>query len=332
MTLARHALFAVVLAGVCIGPIFLLPAAAEGLMVLRPGDPAPPFSLATLDGGQVSEATLRGRIALICFWQPGQAYSQRALADLERLYTQYGPRGLLVLAINAGRNAAPEIGSAGSPGQFGFPQALDPGLKAYESFGVIVLPTTVLLDPAGRIVHFWPIHHRAFYGQMTAYVRHLMGEISQEELEAALDPPALPVVPAARKKASRYLNLGRMLMDMGMKDKARQALSQAARADPTFKPPHALLGLLYVELADLKAARAQLELALSQSKGGDPALDEVRTLMASGQEEHALRVLQALAGALPAAGYALGRRYEEQGWRAQALAAYDHALRLLAGY
>ena len=63
------------------------------------GQPAPPFSVQTLDGAEVSLESLRGNVIVINFWATWCGPCKRELPILDRYYELRRDAGLRVLAV-----------------------------------------------------------------------------------------------------------------------------------------------------------------------------------------------------------------------------------------
>ena len=63
------------------------------------GEPAPPFSLTTVDGRKVSLADLRGQVVVLNFWATWCAPCKRELPTLDAFYQLTRQHGLQVFAI-----------------------------------------------------------------------------------------------------------------------------------------------------------------------------------------------------------------------------------------
>jgi peroxiredoxin len=308
--------------------------AAEALMGLKPGDPAPDFTLTTIEGKVINLAKLRGSITILTFWKRDQEYSDHTLADLERIYQEYQAKGLIILGINADKVQESEIKKIAIAQSISYPLAIDPELKVYGQFGVMVLPTTMIIAPDGRLTYYCPIHPRDFYEKIRGQVRLLLGEITPAQLEAELQPHKLPTESEARKKALRQFKLGRTLLDRGLNDKARQVLEKAAQTDPLFLDPHILLARLYLQAREVDKVFAEVEQALKIN----PKSKEVRLIQGMayalrGEDAKALSILEELVTnnpkPLPEAYYQLGKLYQKQNKILQALESYRRALEIL---
>lgn len=306
---------------------------AMALMELKVGDPTPDFQIRTIDGEEITLSKLKGKVVILVFWKRGQDYSEKTLADLERIYQEYRDRGTTVLGFNADKAPEAEIKSIGTTQKLSYPLASDAELEVYGRFGVTVVPTTLLIGPKGKLAYYRPIYSREFHSQVRGHVRLVLGEITGAQLDAELYPQQVAQKSAARKKAKRYLNLGRMLLDLGMKEKARQELEKAAQADPSLLEPHILLARLYLEANEVGKAMAEVEQALKL----DPGSKEAKLLQGiayanQGEDDLALSVLQGLVEnnpkPPPEAYHQIGKIYEKQNKTSQAQEAYHKAKEL----
>lgn len=109
-----------------------------------------PFALTALDGRVYSRVALRGKIVLVNFWATSCMPCRKEMPDLEKLYREYGDKGLVVLAISTEERAvvAKFIAEKG----YSFPVLLDPGGKASADFDVEGIPRSFLFDRQGRLV------------------------------------------------------------------------------------------------------------------------------------------------------------------------------------
>jgi len=108
------------------------------------------FSLTALDGRVYSLAALRGKIVLVNFWATSCMPCRKELPEMEKLYREFGDKGLVVLAISTEERAvvAKFIAEMG----YSFPVLLDPGGKASADFVVDGIPKSFLFDRQGRLV------------------------------------------------------------------------------------------------------------------------------------------------------------------------------------
>lgn len=307
--------------------------AAMALMNLKVGDQVPDFQVRTVDDKEVSLSSLRGKIVILSFWKRDHDFSERTLADLERICREYGDKGVTALAFNADQALEQEIRDIGTAHNLNYLLASDREFEIYGRFGVVVLPTTLVIGPEGKLAYYRTIHNREFYSQVLGNVRYLLGEITRVQLEAELDRKQIAEKSEARTKAKRYLNLGRMLLGLNHRDKARKELEKAAQADPSLLEPHILLARIYLEDEEISMAGAELEQALTLEPGSKEAkLLQGIAYARQGEDGLALAVLQGLVKnnpePPPEAYYQIGKIYDKQNKTSLAQEAYSRAKEL----
>lgn len=301
---------------------------------LKQGDSVPNIAIRTIDGNHISLDERKGKITVLTFWKQDDDKSSRMLTDLSRISQEFEDKDVTFLAINADKASDRQIREMALSKKLTCLFASDPDLKTYSLLGIFVLPTTLIIGPDGKVAFIQDLYSRNFYTHTRAYGRFLLGEITQDQLNAELDPGKSVKVSHARIKAERYINLGRVLLDLKEKEKAREALEKAVEADPTFPQPHLLLARLYVGDKEVSKAGTELEQALKlnpRSKEGK--LLQGSTYASQGEDGLAIAVLQELVEnnpePPPEAYYQIGKIYEKQNKISEALGAYQMALELL---
>ncbi|MDH3557869.1 MAG: tetratricopeptide repeat protein [Deltaproteobacteria bacterium] len=300
----------------------------------KQGDRVPNLAIRTIDGKQISLDEQKGKITVLAFWKQDDEKSSKMLTDLSRISQEFQNKEVTFLAINGDKASDKQIREMALAKKPTCLFVSDPDLTAYSSLGILVLPTTLIVGPDGKLAFIQDLYSRNFYTQTRAYVRFLLGEITQDQLKAELDPGTFVKVSQARIKAERYVNLGRVLLDLKEKEKARAALRKAVEADPSFPEPHLLLAGLCLEDKEVRKAGAELEQALRlYPNPREGKLLEGLTYAGQGEDGLAIAVLQELVEnnpePPPEAYYEIGKIYEKQEKTSEALAAYRMALQLL---
>lgn len=137
---------------------FLIAVATAATIVAAPvafaagaGDPAPPFTLPESNGNAVALDNLRGRVVYVDFWASWCAPCRRSFPWMSEMQRRYGDGGLTVVAVNVDRkreDAAKFL--AVTPGAFTI--VYDPAGAVASAYDVKGMPTSYLVDRAGRIV------------------------------------------------------------------------------------------------------------------------------------------------------------------------------------
>jgi peroxiredoxin len=135
-------------------------AAGAQSAALEPGQLAPAFDLAALDGSRVALADFRGRPMVINFWATWCVPCRVEMPMLIGAWRGNRDRELEIVAVNLtdqerGKDVRRFVEELALP----FHVALDARGRVRERFGLVSLPTTVFVDSAGtiRALHSGPL-------------------------------------------------------------------------------------------------------------------------------------------------------------------------------
>jgi cytochrome c biogenesis protein CcmG/thiol:disulfide interchange protein DsbE len=116
------------------------------------GSVAPTFTLHRLDGaGTVSLASLRGRPVVLNFWASWCVTCKGEAPVLERDWTRYRSRGLVVLGVDY-KDFPPDARRFVAAHGLTFPILEDGSGQVTGSYGVSQAPETYVVNRRGRIV------------------------------------------------------------------------------------------------------------------------------------------------------------------------------------
>ena len=133
--------------------LFLLTACGSDnpAVKLNIGDPAPKFSAPALDGkNHEFPAAFAGKPLVIRFWADWCKYCEGEMKDIEAVYRRLKPRGLEVVAINAGQDRKTVVEFMQKLG-VGYPALMDEDSAIAKRYGVVGLPTTYFVDAKGIV-------------------------------------------------------------------------------------------------------------------------------------------------------------------------------------
>ena len=243
-----------------------------------------------------------GPKGLVVFFWAG--WSERSIEELKRLdaaRTDMLDHGVGLVAVNVEREAASaslmavkeKVAALGLT----VPVIVDDGLKLFNAYGVVSVPSTALVDDKGKLVFFLAGYSYEQREELFDAIDRLAG------VERAR--PAGPTVRAA-PAAVRRLLFGRAQLAGGRVTAARSSFETAAAADAGFADPVVELAALALDEENVPRARAMLDKALALEK--DHALARVelaRAQFLQGQVGEAQQALEAI-GANPLALAYLG--------------------------
>ena len=191
---------------VCAVLSFAPPAAS--LQSLQAGMEAPGFSLTALTGEAKSFADLRGeKLTVLVFWSTWSSKSEKILARMQQLHEKYKGQGLSIVAVNVDEQQVStetlaKIQAVSEKLKLRFPMMVDHGLAVFHDYGVIALPTTVILDK-----------DRVIKDELSGYP--LVGsETMVDFITSTIEGKKAPVIEAKEmyrpnKNALRFYNMGK---------------------------------------------------------------------------------------------------------------------------
>lgn len=136
-----------------LGPLLL----SAGMLVTPPawavagGEVAPAFSLPNASGHNVDLEKLRGGVVYVDFWASWCAPCRRSFPWMNEMTRKYGAKGLTIVAINVDKKREDaEKFLTLAPAEFTI--VYDPAGKVPASWQVKAMPSSYLVDAAGKVV------------------------------------------------------------------------------------------------------------------------------------------------------------------------------------
>lgn len=145
-------------------------ALASTASALGVGDAAPPLALPDAKGTTVSIADLKGKVVYVDFWASWCGPCRRSFPWMGEMQQKYGPKGLQIVAVNVDKKRADaDRFLATTPGAFTV--VFDPTGATPTAWDVKGMPTSYLVDRAGRIVNVDTGFHEASKAALEAKLR-----------------------------------------------------------------------------------------------------------------------------------------------------------------
>ncbi|MCC6678513.1 MAG: tetratricopeptide repeat protein [Phycisphaerales bacterium] len=306
------------------------PARADELRNVRKGEPVPALKLPGIAGDMLDSETWKGSVAVIVCLSAEQRSSELAAMESRDVVRQFQADNVRLVHVTADVVQKAYFQRFREERSLDVPLALDADRGFYAKLGLIVLPTTIVMSPEGKLAHVISLRGPDYAHILEVYIQHTLGKLTDAQLEEQLKARA-SASGSPKSQASTHRAAARYLREKGQLDAARDELVKARDLDPT--SPDILL-----DLADLSLATSQLDEAdklvstvleaqpenrrAKQIKGialyrrgrladAEPVLLEALNLNPEPQRIH----------------YYLGRIYEQQGQTAKALEHYREALR-----
>lgn len=115
------------------------------------GEMAPDFTLEGLRGEKVGLSEKRGKVVLLNFWATWCPPCRREIPSMVELYKKRKDNGLEMLGVNLDKIDRSGVEKFSREYGIDFPILLDPSGKVAALYGIVALPTTLLLDRKGKI-------------------------------------------------------------------------------------------------------------------------------------------------------------------------------------
>lgn len=116
------------------------------------GSAMPEYSAMWLDGSKFELASKRDKVVLLNLWATWCGPCRYEIPELESLHTKYATRGLEVIGVSVDESGVESVRDFVKEQKMTYPIAIDPEGKLANIFQTSVLPTSVVIDRAGKIV------------------------------------------------------------------------------------------------------------------------------------------------------------------------------------
>ncbi len=122
-------------------------------------EPAPSFQAATLDGGNISLASLKGKVVVLDFWSSWCPPCRNEAPGLAEVYAEYQDQGVEFVGMalwDTEENVRQFVAELGVP----YPNILDDRGRIAIDYGVVKIPEKFFIDRDGDLVRVFsgPTH------------------------------------------------------------------------------------------------------------------------------------------------------------------------------
>lgn len=122
----------------------------DKVKVLAVGDKAPDFELVDLEGNKHRLSDYQGEGVFLNFWGTWCPPCKREMPYIEEQYQQFKDKGVKVLSVNIGESNL-KVDTFREQYGMTFPIVIDKTKDVRDTFNIVPLPTTFLIDKDGKI-------------------------------------------------------------------------------------------------------------------------------------------------------------------------------------
>lgn len=225
------------------------------------GTPIADAEMSTLEEGR---ARVLGDVEadVLVFFRPNQERSLGALRELAQCEQALVGKSVRWVAIVSSSAPADDVKAMMRASGFAAPVLVDEGDALYGSLGLALHPVVVIAGRDHRLAAFEPFRSVDFCAVVGARIRHLLHEISDDELRLVLDPPRA-VEGGNGQVALRYRAFAEALFNDQRYDKALENVRKSLDKDPLLAPAHALLGSILLAQGNCAEAVPAFDKALA---------------------------------------------------------------------
>ncbi len=201
-------------------------------------------------GGQVKNRklpTLAGKVEsfpgsakanVFVFFRTDHDHSEQALRQLAVLEKEFAGKSVRFVGLVSSEEPRDAVAAMVRDTGVRMPVLVDEKDVVYGELGVVLYPSIGIVDAQGRLVAYQPFRRLNLLDATRGRIQVVLGEITEAQLAAVLDPPASEV---KVNRALARVNLARKLLEAGAVDAAVQSARAAVALEPDHAENHAML-------------------------------------------------------------------------------------------
>ena len=136
--------------------------------------PAPQFSLANLDGKNVSLKDFADKVMVVDFWATWCGPCREEIPHLNKLYENYRGKGVVVVGISMDAEGPEVVKQFAKELRMEYPVVMGNENVQQDFGGIVGLPTTFIIDRKGNIVKKYTGYQPAIMQDMEQTIKELM--------------------------------------------------------------------------------------------------------------------------------------------------------------
>ncbi len=255
-----------ILSVIFLGAGILFVTDSSALIGIKEGDAPKKIILDDIEGDSIDVSVLFGKKpVIIFFWELSTDksflnYSLDEIRFMNEFYEKYHEeRDLEIISIYTPEeeNSLPAeekeaLENLIKSNKIKFPVLLDRGFEAFRDYGVIALPSTIMVNKAGKINYIYPSFPLAAQPLLARKIDELVGivavEKEKEEVKTGED-----------SRSSRLYRYALQMYKKGLVEQALSPLKKSLEMDPDLAWSHNLMGIILWKRGLAEEAKAEFE-------------------------------------------------------------------------
>lgn len=270
------------------------------LIGIKEGDAPKKVSLQDLNGKTVNVAELFGnKPVILVFWKLTKNkvfldYSLDVLLFLKDFYEKYHDKpGMEIFAVYTPENdkeiPESEISAVQNlviTNKIKFPVLIDKGFKFFKEFGIIALPSTIMVNKAGKIQFIYPSFSISARPVISKQIRNLIGidtAVQKKESKEEKKPDA---------RSDMFYNYALNMYKKGLLEQALSPLEKSLKLNPDYSWSHNLIGIILWKKGNFDRSMEEFRKAITLDKNNIAAhLNYAALLFEQGKLDEAEKIL-----------------------------------------
>ncbi len=312
---------------------------APALIGIKEGDPPKQIILEDISGTKVDVAGFFGNAPVILvFWKlTGKEYLDYSLDELIFLrdfHEQYHEKtGLKIFGIYTPEEDKDipgfEINAVQNLikiNRITFPILIDRGFKMYKEYGVIALPSTIMIDKTGKVKFIYPGFPISAQSIFAEQIMDLIGLSKIAREDKGIKTKRLDT------GSNRLYQYALQMYKRGLLEQAISPLKKSMDVEPDYTWSHNLMGIILSKRGSFEGSAEKFKYAMKLDKDNVAAYFNYGLLLFENEKyddaEQYLKTSITLNNALAETHYVLGLLYKKTNRRGEALNELKTALML----
>ncbi|MBL1218522.1 MAG: tetratricopeptide repeat protein [Planctomycetes bacterium] len=251
-------------------PSAVLPASAsETTMILdelrnvKVGEMVPAFKLPGIDKTTYDSSQFKGKVLVVVYVSATQRSSERAAIDAHQLKKDLNNPSLEFIYVTTDLSKTTYYREFRDQHGIHEPLLFDSARDYYGDLGLIVLPTTIIIDKEGKLARVISSYKSDYPHVLRSYARHTLGLIDDGQLKQLLEIKDFDRT-SPKSKAARHRATAQLLREKGLLQGAENELKEALKHDPENNEITIELASLYLAMKRVDDAEAQVNVVLTK--------------------------------------------------------------------